>query len=204
MKTDMNKKYRDRANRARRALIKEKEKYGSISDGSGKRYGVSVDFVICGAPEKAVEFIEWYEQEFPDDIGEPVFFLYGALAYYRTGTPRKARSYLLDAMLSNIYMLPYLYGRPLPKQNMWHSNNQVMPEYIDVIIEFLDVPTIQEREWFRMQFEGELFTEIREKYIETFNLLQHTEEVDARIRIHQEWLDYLSSRRENEILRPGT
>lgn len=78
MLTDEQKKYRDRANRARRELLKEKEKFGAISDGSGKRYRVCVYFVLSGAPEKAVEFMDWFEKEFPDDVGEPAFLLYAA------------------------------------------------------------------------------------------------------------------------------
>lgn len=85
MLIDEQKKYRDRANRARRELLKEKEKFGAISDGSGKRYRVCVYFVLSGAPEKAVEFMDWFEKEFPDDVGEPAFLLYAALAYYRVG-----------------------------------------------------------------------------------------------------------------------
>ncbi|MCG5524080.1 hypothetical protein LRB11_03930 [Ectothiorhodospira haloalkaliphila] len=199
MLTEEQKRHRNRANRARRALLKEKETFGAISDGSGKRYQVCIDFVLSDAPEKAVEFVEWFEQEFPDDVGDPAFFLYAALAYYRVGTLGKARRYLLDAMLSNIYLLPHLFAQPLPKQDMWHSSNLVEPDFIEVIEEFLDAPTSEEREWMRMQFEGELFTEIREKYIETFRALQHTREPDARGRILGDWREYLSSRREKEI-----
>ena len=129
MLTNEQKKYRDHANRARRELFKEKEKFGAISDGSGKRYRVCVYFVLSGAPEKAADFIEWFEQEFTDDIGEPVFLLYSALACYRVGSLEKARRYLLDAMLSNIYMLPYLFSRPVSRQDMWHSSTWVQPEY---------------------------------------------------------------------------
>jgi len=197
--TDKQKRYRDRASRARRELLKEKEKFGAISDGSGKRYRVCVFFILSGAPEKAAEFIEWFEQEFPDDVGEPAFLLYAALAYYRVGTLEKARNYLLNAMLSNIYMLPYLFSRPLPKQDMWHSSSRAQPDYIEEIEEFLDEPTNQEREWVKAQFEDELFANIRKKYIETFRALQHAREFDARSRVLSEWRDYVSSRRANEI-----
>ncbi|MFU8830908.1 MAG: hypothetical protein ACNA7J_02015 [Wenzhouxiangella sp.] len=173
MLTDEQRKYRDRANRALRALFKEKEKFGSISDGSGKRYRVCVYFVLGGAPEKAAEFLEWFEQEFADDVGEPAFLLYAALAHYRVGSLEKARRYLLDAMLSNVYLLPYLFSRPLPKQDMWHSSNWVLPDYIEEIEELLEEPTRQERKWLKAQYEGEVFTNMRNKYIETFRALQH-------------------------------
>ncbi|MGM0525505.1 MAG: hypothetical protein ACQEQ8_04855, partial [Pseudomonadota bacterium] len=108
MLTPDQKKYRDRANRARRELFKEKETFGAARDGSGKRYRVCVYYVMSGAPEKAVEFLQWFSEEFPDDVGEPVFLLHSALAYRRTGQLQPATRYLVDAMLSNLYLLPYL------------------------------------------------------------------------------------------------
>lgn len=198
MLTDEQKKYRERANRARRELFKEKEKFGAISDGSGKRYLVCVYFVLSGAPEKAVEFLEWFEKEFPDDVGEPSFLLYAALAYYRVGFPEKARRYLLDTMLSNLYLLPYLFSRPLPTQDMWHSSNWAEPDYIEEIEDLLEGPTSQEREWFQVQFDDELFTIVRNKYVETFHALQHEKELDARRRILEEWRSFVSSCRARE------
>ncbi|MBS99081.1 MAG: hypothetical protein CMI01_10440 [Oceanospirillaceae bacterium] len=199
MLSDRQKKYRDRANRARRELLKEQEKFRAISDGSGKRYRVCVDFVLSGAPEKAVEFLNWFETEFPDDVGEPAFLLYAALAYYRVGALGKAQGYLLDTMLSNIYLLPYLFSRPIPKQDMWHSSNWAQPDYIENIKELLEGPTSQERQWFQERFEDERFTSIRSKYIETFHALQHVKDLDSRGRILKGWRDYVSSSRANEI-----
>lgn len=155
--------------------------------------------MLSGAPEKAVDFIEWFEHEFPDDIGEPAFLLYGALAYYRVGSLEKARSYLLDAMLSNIYMLPSLFSRPLPKQDMWHSSNWAEPGYVDEMEEFLEEPTSQEREWIKARFDDELFTNLRKKYVETYRALQHASDFDTRSRILSEWREYASSCRANEI-----
>lgn len=199
MLNDEQRMYRDRANRARRALFKEKEKFGSISDGSGKRYRVCVYFVLCGAPEKATEFLEWFEQEFADDAGEPVFFLYAALAHHRAGSPGKARRYLLDAMVSNIYLLPYLFSRPLPRQDMWHSSNWALPDYIEEIEELLEEPTSQERQWLKAQYEDEVFTNMRNKYIETFRALQHARDFDTRSNILDEWREYASCIRESGI-----
>lgn len=197
MLNKVQKKYRDRANRARRKLLKEKEMFGGISDGSGKRYRVCVDYVRSDAPKKAAAFMDWFHQEFPDDIGEPAFFLYAAIAYYRIGMMKKARGYLLDAMLSNIYMLPYLSGQPLPRQDMWHPSYWEQPDYLLEIKGLLREPTDQEREWFKTHFADETFSEIRTKYIETYRALQHERELEARGRILDEWREYASSVREN-------
>jgi len=191
--TDKQKSYRARANRARRELLKEKQEHGWISDGSGKRYRACVYFVLGGAPEKAAEFVEWYETEFPDDMGEPAFNLFAALAYHRTGNTEKARQYLLDAMLSNIYLLPFLYAEPLTKQDMWHFSNWQSPDYLREIEEFLDEPTDEERTWFKAQFESDLFTKVRDKYVETYRALQHTRDVEQRRKLLDDWSDYASS-----------
>lgn len=199
MLTSEQKKYRDRANRARRALLKEKEKFGSISDGSGKRYLVCVYFMMSGAPEKAFDFIEWFEQEFPDDMGEPAFFLYAALACHHMGYQKKARSYLLNAMLSNIYMLPFLFSQPLSRQDIWHSSSYDLPEYIDEIEDLLEAPTSEERKWLKAQFDSEIFTSARKKYVDTFRALDHVDDFCTRSRIVDEWYDYVSSCRASKI-----
>ncbi|MGO2089125.1 MAG: hypothetical protein ACTH2P_05895 [Oceanisphaera sp.] len=193
MLTHEQKKYRDRANRARRELFKEKEQFGAVSDGSGKRYRVCVYFVLSDAPEKAVDFLDWFEQEFPDDMGEPTFFLYAALAHYRIGSSQKAQHYLLNAMLSNIYMLPYLFLRPIPMQNIWHSSNLMMPDYLYQIDDFLEEPTSQEREWMKVQYDSEPLTQAREKYMEIFGALQHANDIDSRSRLLNDWYRYLDT-----------
>ena len=199
MLTDQQKKSRDRANRSKRALLKEQKDFGFISDGSGKRYRVNVDYIFCGEVQKAGEFIRWFEEQFPDDVGEPVFLLYSAITYFRLQERQKARSYLLDAMLSNVYLLPTLFSKPIPKLDMWHSSNWEAPEYVQEIQEYLSEPSSEERAWFKEEFEGQLFTKIREKYIATYRALQGEREVKVRGRILDDWRSYESVVRANEI-----
>lgn len=87
----------------------------------------------------------------------------------------------------------------MPKQDMWHSSNWAQPDYIEEIEELLEGPTSQEREWFKEQFDDELFTNVRNKYIETFHALQRAKELDSRRQILGEWRDYISYCRANEI-----
>lgn len=174
----------------RRALLKEKEQFGYSRDGSGKRYRVGVYLVLGGAPEKAADFIAWYEKAFPDDIGEPVFHLFAALAYHRTGNPEKARHYLQAAMLSNLYLLPYLFSEPLAMLDMWHASNFQQPDYLYAVEEFLSEPTEEERGWIKAQFASNTFTMIRNKYVETFHALQYTQDMEQRHQILQEWYRY--------------
>jgi len=54
------KKFRERANRARRGLLNEKKEYGYINDGSGKRYRAGVFYLLSGDVKKALEFYSWF------------------------------------------------------------------------------------------------------------------------------------------------
>lgn len=94
-------KFRERANRARRGLLNEKKKYGYINDGSGKRYRAGVYYLLSGDVEKALEFYSWFEQEFPDDIGEPISELYWALAHYRAGNIETYKALLDERDIEN-------------------------------------------------------------------------------------------------------
>jgi hypothetical protein len=56
MTPEERKRYRERANRAKRELLKEKQQYGYINDGSGKRYLAPVYYVLAGDNDKALAF----------------------------------------------------------------------------------------------------------------------------------------------------
>jgi len=193
MEANERKKYRERANRARRGLVNEKKKYGNINDGSGKRYRVGVFYVLSGDVEKALEFYSWFEQEFTDDIGEPVSELYWALAHYRAGNIEKARIRLQSAMLQNIYMLPFLFNEPMGVQDFWHSSNLERPEYLYEVEEFLNEPTVEERKWMKEEFYSKRFEELRTGYIETFKALLGERDFVKRRKILDEWRQFAQS-----------
>ncbi len=184
------KKFRERANRARRGLLNEKKKYGSINDGSGKRYRAGVFYLLSGDVEKALEFYSWYEQEFSNDGGEPIFNLYWALAHYRAGNIDEARVNLQSAMLENIYMLPLVFGEPMKTLEIWHPSNFNEPEYLFEVEEFLDEPTIEERKWMKEEFRSKRFKDLRNGYIETYKALSNERDFEKRGKILDDWHQY--------------
>lgn len=187
MTLEEKKRFRDRANRARRDLLKEKEQQGYINDGSGKRYRVAVFYVIAGANEKALDFYSWFESEFPDDIGEPIFDLYWALAEFRAGHEEQARHRLQIAMLSNLYMLPFLFQEPIEELDIWHSSNRDQQDYLWEVEEYLDEPTAEEREWFRKEYNSQPYEALRHEYVETCHELKYEHDFLKRSAILNKW-----------------
>lgn len=184
---DLRKRFRARANGAMRKLRKE-EASGYIRDGSGNRYRVGVYFLLAGDLERAAEAFDWFEGKFEDDVGEPLFFLYGALTAYRRGDLTNARSRLANAMLSNIFLLPFLWGDRIDTSGMWLSSNWEEEGYIATVREFLDEPTPEERQWIASEWNSAPFVTLREGYISTFRALDKESDYLRRSAILNRWM----------------
>ena len=187
MTPEEKKQYRDRANRARRALLKEKEEHGYIHDGSGKRYEVPIYYVLAGQHNKALEFYSWFESEFPDDVGEPLFALYWALAALRADQTAYARYRLQNAMLGNLYILPFLFREPIKTLDIWHWSNWADNNYLNTVADFLDEPTEEERQWIKNEYNTPTFSILRDKYIFTYHHLKHERDTQKRHEILEQW-----------------
>ena len=181
------KRYRERANRAKRELLKEKQQYGYINDSSGKRYLAPIYYVLAGDNDKALAFYTWFEEEFDDDIGEPVFDLYWVLAELRAGNTAQARYRLQIVMLNNLYLLPFLFNKPIDRLDIWHWSNQADNSYLSEIQEYLHEPTPAERQWIEAEYNSQPLTTLRQEYIATYHQLKHERDVPKRTEILDKW-----------------
>lgn len=181
------KKLRERANRLLSALKKEKKTHGDYDDGGGKRYRIGVYLVLAGDIERAAEYYDWYEQEFPDDTGEPAALLLGAIAAHRNKQSTKARIRLALAMLSNLWLPPFVAGRTFDAQEIWLSSNRSHPDYIDEIHEFLETISTEERRWIGECLELPQFIALRDGYAATFAALNHENDFSRRHEILSRW-----------------
>ena len=85
MERNEQQKIRARLRSYERKLRNEKEKYGRYDDGAGKRYQVGPHYMLLDDNDGALGAFQWFEQEFPDDVGVPDHFLCWSLALYRAG-----------------------------------------------------------------------------------------------------------------------
>ncbi len=111
-------------------MANEQNKYGHINDSAGKRYLIGPFYVLADELKKALAHYDWYEKHCSDDIGEPIHYLYWALALHRVGEIKKANVKLLETMLRNVYLLPILLGSRPDAYDIWHSSNWQQPDYI--------------------------------------------------------------------------
>jgi hypothetical protein len=159
-------KIKRRINSYKRKLRQEQMERGTISDGYGKRYLIGPLYLVLGDLQGAVAAFEWFEETFPEDVGEPFHCLCWALALYRSGDVPGATRKLLEAMLSNVYMIPHLLGIEQRDLDLWHGSNWEEKRYLqyapDEIWSLWDKEAL---DWARETYTSEELRRVRAKYI---------------------------------------
>ncbi len=176
------KKLKARISSYRSALNKEKKEYDFISDGSGKRYVLFSLYLVLNDSKKSESYFNWYQEEFSDDVGEPIQILCWSLGLLRMNKPVAARYKLAELMLANLYLIPYVLGQTLEQEyDIWYSSNFHNLDYIyDLPEEVSDVITDNERAWMNEAYGSLEFRRIRRRYIEIYHELLTTKDIAAR------------------------
>lgn len=148
-------------------MRKEERIYGQISDGAGKRFVLFELFFLIDDNAESKEYIEWYQEKFPEDSWGPIQLLPWALILYRMEQRLEARRKLAQLMLSNLYFIPKIIGVEVREHtDVWHASNLEWPSYFDCVIpEVLEHITAEEREWMSQMYHSVEFTKVRERYI---------------------------------------
>ena len=168
------KKIAERIRRYERELRKEYGKFGFISDDFGKRYLLGPLYMMLGDLAGAVKSFEWFEQTFPDDVGEPFHHLCWTLALYRSGNIAGAPQKLLQTMLSNLYLIPYLLGLEQDKLDIWHGSNIAEKDYLRYAPpEIFGLWDEQALQWAEEVYHSPEFCQVRTRYIEIYKQLRH-------------------------------
>ncbi len=180
-------KIRARLRSYERKLQKEKKEHGFYRDGAGKRYQVGPHYLLLGDNDGALAAFEWFEKEFPDDVGEPGHFLCWSLALHRAGNEIGAAKKLRQAMLSNLYLVPHLLGAPISELDIWHGSSDAEPSFVEHIHEpYLALWTEEERDWASRLYRSPGFQAARKRYIEISKLLDSTRPGPERSRLVKE------------------
>jgi hypothetical protein len=158
-----------------RRLRKEKEEHGFYRDGTGKRYELGPGYMLLGDDGGALDSFRWFNNEFPDDIGEPGHLLCWSLALHRAGDQAAATRKLRQSMLSNLYVVPHLLGEPIAKLDIWHGSNWEEPDYVAVIPgTYWSLWTEADREWAANLYRSPEFISVRARWIDIGRALRTT------------------------------
>lgn len=160
-------KIKERIRRYERAFVKERQEHGMISDGAGKRYLLGPLYLILNDIEGALKYYQWFETEFPDDVGEPLQYFCWALALYRKGDIEAASNKLIQTMMKNLYLIPRILGQSQERYDIWHGSNYEDIEYLSYLPPVvMELCSEKELDWIGKQYSSDQFTTIRERYID--------------------------------------
>jgi hypothetical protein len=181
------KQIRQRLRRYERELRQEYEKFGTIHDGAGKRYFLGPLYLLLDDLPGALRSFDWFEQNFPDDVGESFQYLCWTLALYRSGNLAAARRKLHQTMLLNLYVLPHLLGEEQAELDIWHGSNLAQKDYLAYIppeiFELWDEAALQ---WARETYHSPQLSQVRARYIEIYRQLKNERPGPRRTKLVEE------------------
>ena len=98
-------------------------------DNQGVRYLIGPLYQLAGDLEGALKHYRMYEEEYPDDWGDPHHTFSWGLALQQAGRPRPALKKWYEGFYQNIYLAPLLLDAPLPPENIRPFSNLEYPSY---------------------------------------------------------------------------
>ena len=174
------KKIRAKISSYKRKLQKEKEEFGFISDGYGKRFLIGTLYLLSGDLPGALEYYQWYEKEFPDCSGEPLHDLSWALALFLSGDRPQARKHLIDALFLNLHIASLVLQTSDPYPDFYHGGCSGLyyiegDLYTDAVERLWNEKAV---EWFKsIYFEKRVQDGIKQ-FIEYWEAWERREKVD--------------------------
>lgn len=97
----------------RSKLSAEKRKFGWYDDSGGRRYVIAELYMKIGDYKGAINYFNWFDKEFSEDIGYPDFNLYKAAAYFENKKMDKAARETFYTLFSNVFLIEMICKNPV-------------------------------------------------------------------------------------------
>ena len=120
----------------RSKLSAEKRKYGGYDDSYGKRYIIAELYLKLGDYKLAKKYYEWFDREFPDDMGFPEFNFGRIRVLFESKKHEEGISQLIDLETYNTYLINIILDQPSPEVETWEWSNMATLEYAISIKDF--------------------------------------------------------------------
>ena len=113
---------KDKITKIKKELAADKRQWGGYYDDSrGLRYAPPELYLKIKDYKGALRYFNWFEKNFPDDIGFPGFLFEYTLTLFKNKKIEKAEEKVLETFISNAYLIDYFLDKELtdyyPDQN---------------------------------------------------------------------------------------
>lgn len=170
-----------KAKAIQKRLLKEKADHGAIIDSQGNRYYIPELLMQANELEKGKEYYDWYQKEFPDDIGEPNMFIQWMIMFYCLGEHEMALRIARRIIYLNVHIIPQLLERPLaPIDGFWYGTAYADPDYITESEVYEMALPADFLGWLSQEYDKTSMQSLVSKYITLRQKLNDTREVEKR------------------------
>ncbi len=163
------------------ALKKEKKLHGFYDDGYGKRYLIGPLHLLLSDYEGGMAYYNWFEKEFPNDVNEPFNYLCWTLTLYKNKHFKEAENKLIQTILCNFYLVPYLLNLEIETIDVRPFSNYNASDYVfnlpDELKELWDDDSL---EWLSRLWSDEKIQSIKNEYIVLLRELAKEDKYEKR------------------------
>jgi len=112
----------------KRTLAAEKRKFGAYDDSRGLRYVPTRYYIELADYAGGLAYTKWFEKNFPDDMGFPIFLFEWTIILFKNGKIKEAEKKALQTFTSNTYLLDKFLGKDLLALDIEEDSNWDGPE----------------------------------------------------------------------------
>ena len=165
----------------KRSLAAEKRKFGCYDDGRGLRYQPPGLFIQLSDYSGGMTYLKWFNKNFPDDIGFPIFLFEWTIILFKCGKIKEAESMALQTYYSNTYLFDKYLNRPIVPLDKYESSNWETPLLASRLPYNCDDEELKDfTAWLAGFTASERFIEFKQKHTEVNTKLKNETDEETR------------------------
>jgi tetratricopeptide (TPR) repeat protein len=114
----------------KKALAADKKYWGGYyHDGKGLRYAIPKYYIQLEDFSGGLRYFNWFNKNFPDDIGFPDFLFEWTIILFKTGRKKEAQRKAFETFTRNTYLFDKFFGREIIKITKSENSNLEVAEF---------------------------------------------------------------------------
>ena len=152
----------------KKALAKDKKMWGGYHhDGQGIRYIITAEYIKLKDYKSGLKYLNWFNKNFPDDSGYPIFLFESTLILYKCGKLNEAEEKAHRTFFSNTYLFDKFLGKEALQLDKNESSNWEFESLVDhFIYSKTDIEYDDFAIWLEAILKSNVFLEKANEFIE--------------------------------------
>lgn len=107
----------------KKALAADKKYWGGYHDGQGIRYAIPELYIKINDYKGALRYLNWFNKNFPDDSGYPVFLFEWAFVLFKCEKLTDAERKVFSTFFANTYLFDIFFDKEPLQLNTYEGSN---------------------------------------------------------------------------------